>query len=128
MRTSRLCALALAGLLGLAEMGRAAQLADVVAAHRTLEERRDRDSPAFEQEIRRIESEFIILLDQAPDDPKILDELSRFYGSGAWFARAPSPLLLDLVARSKDPVRLAERLASQCVLSASEEVLFARPR
>ncbi len=125
MRTSSLCALALAGLLGLAEMGRAAQLADVVAADRTLEERRDRDSPAFEQEIRRIESEFIILLDQAPDDPKILDEVSRFYGSGGWSSRAPSPLLLDLVARSKDPVRLAERLASHGFSRASEEILFA---
>ncbi len=125
MRISRLCALALAGLLGLAEMGRAAQLADVVAARRTLEERRDRDSPAFEQEIRRIESEFIILLDQAPDDPKILDEVGRFYGSGDWFSRAPSPLLLDLVARSKDPVRLAERLVSHGYSKASAEILLA---
>jgi hypothetical protein len=171
MRISRLQALALAGLLGLAgtaapsaagkpcpedssesravelakcnggfadrqrlaqvyqrEMGlsasAAARLAETLAAQQALEARHDQDGPTFEQEIRRIESEFIILLNQAPDDPRIAAEVGFFY-NGYWLSRVPSPALLDLVARSADPVKLAEQLTEHGYSRATEEILFA---
>ena len=172
MRISRLHALALAGLLGLAGTGTAsaadkacpedlyesravqlakcnggfddpqrlariysrelglsaeaaARLAGALAASKALAEKRSQDDPAFETEIRRIESEFIFLLNQAPDDPRIADEVSWFYGEGLGGSRAPSPALLDLVARSADPVRLAARLTKHGNSRATEEILFA---
>src|SRR5436309_9084925 len=116
MRISRLHALALAGLLGLAGTGTAsaadkacpedfyesravqlakcnggfgdpqrlariysrelglseeasARLTGALAANKALAEKRSQDDPELETEIRRIESEFILLLNQAPDDP-----------------------------------------------------------
>ncbi|MFL6236447.1 MAG: hypothetical protein ACJ76N_25175 [Thermoanaerobaculia bacterium] len=104
--------------------GAAARLAEALAAQQALEQRSDQDDPAFEQEIRRIESEFIILLNQAPDDPRIATEVGFFY-NGYWLSRVPAPAMLDLVARSADPVRLAESLTEHGYSRATEEILFA---
>jgi hypothetical protein len=151
MRISRLRALTLAGLLGLGAAGAASaakaaqfvassgdlagrrtlakvdqrRLAATVAAWHALEDRRDQGQPAFEKEIRRIESEFIFLLDQAPDDPTITGEAGRFFSGGLWYSRAPSSPLLDLVQRSPDPARLADRIAQPGTSRASTEILFA---
>jgi hypothetical protein len=104
--------------------GAAARLAEALAAQQALEKRNDQDDPAFEQEIRRIESEFIFLLNQAPDDPRIAAEVGWFY-NGDWLSRVPSPALLDLVARSADPIRLADRLTEHGYSRATAEILFA---
>src|SRR5436305_8924839 len=88
----------------------AVRLADALAGLQALDEWRGEGGPAFEQEIRRIESQFISLLDQAPDDPEIADDVSWFYGREVWYSRVPSSPLLDLVARSADPARIAARL------------------
>jgi hypothetical protein len=90
-----------------------------------LEERSDRDQPAFEAEIRRVESELINLLDRAPGSVKIADEMAWFYGSRAWWGRAPSPELLDRVTRSADPVGLAGRLAEHDYQRTRAEILLA---
>jgi hypothetical protein len=104
--------------------GAAARLAEALAASQALGTRRDPDDPAFEQEIRRIESEFIILLNQEPDNPRIAAEVGFFY-NGYWLSRTPAPAMLDLVARSADPVRLAQRLTEHGYSRADEEILFA---
>jgi len=101
----------------------AVRLADALAALQPL--RDEASGPEHEQEIRRIESQFIALLDQAPDDPRIADEVGWFYAAGPWFSRAPSPSLLDLVARSSDPARLGSRLAQHGFGRAGAEILFA---
>jgi hypothetical protein len=119
----RLRALTLAGLLGLA-LSPAVQGTSAVAAQ-TLDEKSDLSGPEDEQEIRRIESQFIASLNQAPDDPHVIDEVSRLYASGPWFSRVPSPSLLDLVARSSDPARLGSRLAQHGFGRATSEILFA---
>ena len=73
----------------------ASGLAGALAGWQGLEERRDRDQLAFEAEVRRVESEFTILLDRAPGSTQIADELGWFYGSRAWSGRAPSPVLTE---------------------------------
>ncbi|HEY4589431.1 MAG TPA: hypothetical protein VII86_09385, partial [Thermoanaerobaculia bacterium] len=103
----------------------AARLAGALAAQQTLAEKTAQDDPAFEPEIRRIESEFISLLNQAPDNPRIADEVGWFYYRGLGWWRAPSPALLDLVTRSADPARLAARLTEHGNSKAIEEILFA---
>jgi hypothetical protein len=87
----------------------AVRLADFLAAtdqalaHQGLE--------ASGPEMRRIESGFIGLLAQAPENPVIADEMSWFYGRSS--LDSPDPALLDLVARSPDPARLALRLSRE---------------
>jgi hypothetical protein len=171
MRISRLQALALAGLLGLAGTGTAsaaqacpeysdescaiqlarrnggfadrqrvaqaysrelglsaeaaARLAGALAAQQALVEKNAQDDPAYEPEIRGIEADFIALLNQAPDSPRIADEVSWFYARGFGWQRSPSPALLDLVIRSADPARLAARLTAHGNSQAVEEILFA---
>lgn len=172
MRISRLHALALAGLLGLAGTGTASaagkacpefpdesraiqlarcnggfadlqrlslvysqelglsaeaatRLAGALAAQQTLVEKTAQDDPEYEPEIRRIESEFMALLNQTPDNLRIADEASWFYGKELGWSRDPSPALLDLVNRSADPARLAARLTEHGNSKATEEVLFA---
>ncbi len=64
--------------------GAAARLAEALAAQQALETRSDQGEPASEQEIRRIESEFISLLNQAPDNPRIVEEVGWFYDDESW--------------------------------------------
>jgi hypothetical protein len=86
-------------------------LAETLAKCQALEARRDQAEVVPEAEVRQVESEFIILLDRAPGSKSIADELAWFYVSREWGGWAPAPALLDRVARSADPVGLAERLA-----------------
>jgi hypothetical protein len=128
MRIPRFRALLLAGLLGLARTVDAAAaadpLADALAASQALA-KLDQNDPSFEPEIRQVESRFILLLRQSPDDPRIVDAVDRFYAGGPWSSRVPAPALLDLVSRSADPVRLAMRLTRTGYYRASAEILFA---
>jgi hypothetical protein len=110
--------------LGLAA-GAAARLADALASLKALDARRGESGPAFEQEIRRTESEFVSLLEQAPDDPETAVDVSWFYGREVWYSRVPSPALLDLVAHGANPVRLASRLTERGFSKADVEILFA---
>ncbi|HET9210418.1 MAG TPA: hypothetical protein VFR03_08465 [Thermoanaerobaculia bacterium] len=112
--------------------GTAARLAGALADWQALEKTVDRgrgraEDPAFEPEIRRIESEFIILLNREPDNPRIANEVSWFYAdiAGIWSSREPSPALPALVTRSADPARLAYRLAEIGYTRAGAESLFA---
>jgi hypothetical protein len=53
-------------------------------------------------------------------------EVGWFYDAdGSWLSRVPSPSMLDLVARSADPVRLADRLTESGSSRATAEILFA---
>ncbi len=101
----------------------ASGLAAALAEWQGLAERRD--PPAFEAEVRRVESEFINLLDRAPGSTSIGDEMGWFYASREWGRRAPSPELLDRVARSADPAGLAWRLAQHGYSRTSSEILLA---
>ena len=104
----------------------AVRLADALAGLQALDDRRSGEGePAFEQEIRQVESQFISLLDQAPDDPEIADDVSWFYGREVWYSRVPSTPLLDLVARSADPARIATRLTKRGFSKADAEILLA---
>ena len=103
----------------------AAGLAAALAGWQGLAERRDREQPAFDAEVRRVESEFINLLDRAPGSTKIAGELAWFYVSQEWGGRAPAPALLDRVARSADPVGLAGRLAEHDFYRPGAEIRLA---
>ena len=104
-------------------------LSRILAAEHTLDRREDRDEPSFAPEIRRVESEFIALLDRTlnrtPDSTGIADELSWFYGRWSWVLDSPAPGLLDLVARDPDPARLALRLQKNAGSPAGAQILLA---
>ncbi len=87
----------------------ATQLADLLAATDQVFAHQGREASGLE--IRRIESGFIGLLAQVPENPVIADEMSWFYDRSS--LDSPDPALLDLVARSPDPARLALRLSRE---------------
>ena len=105
--------------------GTASRLAGIIAAQQALETRGDPEKADAEPEIRRIESEFIALVNQAPDDPGIADEASWFYSRWSSNTWRPAPALLDLVGRAADPVTLAFRLTRRISSTAGTEILFA---
>jgi hypothetical protein len=58
-------------------------------------------------EILELESEFISLLRQDPENREVAAGLVSFYGRWLWTLKAPAPALLDLVRTSRDPGGLA---------------------
>ncbi len=106
----------------------AARLSGILTAEHSLQGREDQNEPSFAPEIRRVESEFIALLNRTlnrtPDSTGIADELSWFYGRW-WVLNPPAPALLDLVARAPDPARLALRLQKNTGSPAGAQILLA---
>jgi hypothetical protein len=103
----------------------AARLADALAAHQNLEKREDWFERTFFQEIRRIESEFIALLQQAPENPAIAAEVSWFYRYWSDSLGTPAPALLALVARDRDSAGLALRLTQKTEANEGAQILVA---
>jgi hypothetical protein len=98
------------GILGLALFPCAgwssdAALDDVQARAKALVARHQRNDVP-EADIRNVESGFISLMRQHPDDGEIAKALASFYQDRFFNRNAPDPALLDLVRTARDPVGL----------------------
>ncbi|HVT59087.1 MAG TPA: hypothetical protein VHR45_11880 [Thermoanaerobaculia bacterium] len=90
----------------------ASALAPLVAQDLALYDAHDnRGELVPEEAIRRVESEYVKLLNRNPDDGLSADALSDFYSRWGWVVLSPSPEALGVVAGARDPVRMALRLA-----------------
>ena len=79
-----------------------------VAAHSTLGSGR----PLTWKELRRIEADLIDLFRDNPENPAVAEALGRFY-SGWRDLDVPSPALLPLVGKAREPVVLARRIRGE---------------
>ena len=86
--------------------GGADALDQLAARAEALEERRH-GNEIPETEIRDLESRFISLMRQTPEDRAVATQLASFYDDLTWSLRTPAPELLDLVRTSQDPAELA---------------------
>ncbi len=60
--------------------------------------------------VQKVESQFIELLDRAPENPAVLDEIQQFYLRWEDQLDSPAAHLLDRVEKAPDPIGLALRL------------------
>jgi hypothetical protein len=86
----------------------AGRMAQAVAQEHALDE--DPKRPDLEPALRNIESQFIVLLRQVPENPAVASQTAWFYARWNGALRTPDPALLDLVQASADPAGLAESL------------------
>jgi len=89
--------------------GGAGGLEDLVARAKALEERGWKDELP-EPEIRDLESGFISLLHQDPENRAVAAQMASFYGQWCRTLKTPAPELLDFVRTSHDPAGLAQIL------------------
>jgi hypothetical protein len=69
------------------------------------------DESSHQAAIQQIESEFIALLNEAPDNVGLAEQVRSFYSWSS--AEAIGTEVLDLIARARDPAALAIRLAGR---------------
>jgi hypothetical protein len=82
-------------------------------SHEAVDKRvRERRLPAIEV-MRRMEAQFILLLDAEPASTALVDEVADFYASWNLALGSPAPGLLLRVERARDPIALASRLAQR---------------
>jgi hypothetical protein len=94
----------------------AAALEQLAARDKALQERRDADrtgTAISEAEIRDLESGFISLLRQDPEDRTVATQLATFHSRWYGFLSAPAPELLDLVRTSHVSTGIVQLLTEQ---------------
>jgi hypothetical protein len=89
-------------------------------SHEAVDKRvRERRMPAIEA-MRGMESQFLLLLDMEPERAALVDEVADFYASWNLGLGSPAPALLERVARARDPIALASRLAERSTWSGDD--------
>jgi hypothetical protein len=82
-------------------------LDQLAARAKAFKERNYRDKVS-ETEIRNLESGFIFLLRQDPENQTVAAQLALFYVDWNWTLKNPAPALLDCVRTSRNPTGLAQ--------------------
>ncbi len=89
-------------------------------SHEAVDKRvRERRMPTIEA-MRGMESQFILLLDMEPERAALVDEVADFYASWNLGLGSPAPALLERVARARDPIAFASRLAQRSTWSGDD--------